>query len=512
MENTENRVDETLHTIEERCSGMSSHDDRFRGYRASSGQIVAAISEMHAYDLLRSSERPITDRERMAGEIADIMMEHATDEALSECVERLDDLLMYHNGVAPFAVSPLAKAISEDFSRWGRKILYRGHEYVEMCGVSKGVFPWYIGAPDTGAWRERFVTYVERHLRELPDGEDSLLMVPAPEDLEVRPLGRTSQMEVLVPVLASFHEEHAAFQTPDPRHATDEEIGHIASKVALYLQKIDEHRFCIADAFTTAVRHSMIEAHGSRDLTVLEGRVRTVTFEAMISEDPTDRHPVRNIWIVLTCLAPDHNLLPTYRDVEIVAFPGGYSDLANLRTAMTNSRKRGDALRAMGDVKRPAVTDPVTAAFLTAMTSEQRRQLHDFLTVLAGKLYTRKEIDDHIGIELDERIETLTLKEGRIKARIRIAPGISWNGGRLLLKGYRLPEAKIMAMAGRPFTDVVASPLLEGLTILKAKASRSGDDIRFDIDSEDHRIDDIIKARRTAPPGTIPHPKTRNAT
>ena len=509
MENEESLVTQALRMIEKRCSGMSSNTARFRGYRTSSGQIVAAVSEMHAYDLHRSSERPVTDRERMAGEMAEIMLEHATDETLSECMERLDDLLTFNNGVAPFAVSPLAQAISEDFSLWGRKILYRGHEYVEMCGLSEGLFPWYTGAPDTRAWRERFATYVERHLRELPDGEDSLLMVPAPDDLEIRPLARTSEVEVLVPVLASFHEEHAAFQTPDPRHATDEQIGHIAARVALYLQKIDEHRSCISDAFATAVRHSMIEAHGSRDLTVLEGRVRTVTFEAMISPDPTEHHPVRNIWIVLRCLAPDHNLLPQYRDVEVVAFPGGHSDLANLRTAITKSRKRGDALRAMGDVKRPALTDPLMAAFLTAMTSEQRRQIHDFLTVLPGRTYTRKQIDDHIGIEMDERIETLTLKEGRVNGRIRIAPGISWNGGHLLLKGYRLPKATIMAMAGRPFTDVVESPLLEGLTILKATASRSGEDIRFIIDSEDHPIDDIIKARRTAPPGTIPHPRKR---
>ena len=109
------------------------------------------------------------------------------------------------------------------------------------------------------------------------------------------------------------------------------------------------------------------------------------------------------------------------------------------------------------------------AAVLDAVMNDVH--LHDERYARQAPIMGRASMPD----DLPEAIQDLDVRRGRLQGRMDLSKGISWNRGRLTMRGVSLPETALQAMIGMPVTRVVDHPWLDERLIVKAaRRTRNG--------------------------------------
>ena len=476
------RAPDAFEEIEKKASLMEGACDRWNGYQVAGHTILTAYIERIAYCAF--------DSEPEEDELARAMHEYATEEAIAECMANLDDLLSY--GKLITTETPLATLLSGRAHLWGRKLCYAEYVFGEISGIYTGIYLPGYGAPPDPCWQTRLSQEMEAHLQETYEDWIIDRCMPDPGRLKAEAVPHSERATIFVPLRSPIHATYATFTEMDPRYATDDQIRETASRIASYLCQLEIHSAEIAECHALAVDDAMLMAHGHRDLTVFGGRVKTVTFESLVSGDDS-KPPVRNVWITLECLIRNDALQLERTELDIVTFPGYEAELTALKTAVTRSGKHGDLLRAAGRTKTPGSVDSLMARLLARLHWRHREMIYYFLSESPGQTFNSEILG--LDAEGDQPIETIAIRSGRIVGRIRIGPRVSWNGGKIVAKGYALPQSALSASVGRSMASVIEAPLLEGYIIKKAWLTKDGSAC-FLVDSEDIPIAAFLKKGR----------------
>lgn len=130
-------------------------------------------------------------------------------------------------------------------------------------------------------------------------------------------------------------------------------------------------------------------------------------------------------------------------------------------------------------------TDPVMAACLARMTDGQRGRLVDLLHEnprvprdLAGWTGDGNWNKATLSLRqtaVDPDIETMKVKHGVVIGRVRLADGVTWNAGTMIVKGHAFPDIVMQDMVGRPLREVVDHVLIgTDVCVQRAWMDRTG--------------------------------------
>lgn len=191
----------------------------------------------------------------------------------------------------------------------------------------------------------------------------------------------------------------------------------------------------------------------------LTGTACTVIDIEQIGVDDWSGRTVRRLRIGVDALLPN---LERGRETVEMTWVGGqsWSDANGLDEFVRAQRMRSDRAAARGG----ALVDPVLAAHLAGQRNLQpcRRLLFSIIQGVRSR---------HT---LVTGVTNARLKDGRLIARVELGPDVAWRDGELTLKDRCLPETMVSALSGRPVDDLVAHPLLRGMTIRRARNTRDG--------------------------------------
>lgn len=133
--------------------------------------------------------------------------------------------------------------------------------------------------------------------------------------------------------------------------------------------------------------------------------------------------------------------------------------------------------------------DEIVARVLRQMPEAALRRLADFLVkhpgVACGDIHIRPWTANDLkkeGIFLPNEIETICIRDGIVRAKVRLSPTTTWNK-KLIHRKAQLPQTVINALSGRQVGDFVSHPFLRpNITVETAKIRKTGDiDLKLDV-------------------------------
>lgn len=132
--------------------------------------------------------------------------------------------------------------------------------------------------------------------------------------------------------------------------------------------------------------------------------------------------------------------------------------------------------------------DEIVAAVLRKMPETALHRLAEFLVkhpgVACGDIHIRPwtAIDlKKEGIFLPEAIETICIRDGIVRAKVRLSPTTTWNK-KLIHRKAQLPQSLINALSGRQVGDFVSHPFVRGNIMIEAATIRKTGDIDLKLD------------------------------
>lgn len=132
--------------------------------------------------------------------------------------------------------------------------------------------------------------------------------------------------------------------------------------------------------------------------------------------------------------------------------------------------------------------DEIVARVLRQMPETALRRLADFLVkhpgVAIGNIHIRPwtAIDlKKEGIFVPEAIETICIRDGIVRAKVRLSPTTTWNK-KLIHRKAQLPQTVINALSGRQVGDFVSHPFLRANIVIEAAKIRATGDIDLKLD------------------------------